>query len=132
MLAESANQMSAALRSVLAQSGCRKYGEREFRRDAKDCMVEMIKEALAHNVDPGTPFFGFVVVEGVAIVTIFDDPFEIYVFSCDERELVGAFENKFAMRDVGPCKQLLATQFKKTTPDVAAARPIAQLWMESD
>jgi len=132
MQAESTNQISATLRSVLAQAGCRKYGERELRRDAKECMVEVTREALKHEVDPGTPFFSFVVSEGVAIVTIFDDPFEIYVFSCDESELVRAFKSQFAMRDVGPCKQLLATQYGKTAPDVAAARSLAQLWMESD
>jgi len=132
MLAESTNQISAALRSILAQVGDRAYGERELRRDAKECMVDMMRDALDRGADPATPFFTFVVSDSVAIFLIFDDPFEIYVFSCEERELIRTFENQFAMRDVGPCKQLLATRYGKAAPDVAAARSLAQLWIESD
>src|SRR5215467_6026009 len=130
MLAESTKQISDALRSILAHVGSRAYGERELRREAKECMVDMMRDALDREADPAAPFFNFVVSDGVAIFLIFDDPFEIYVFSCDERELIRTFENQFAMRDVGPCKQLLATRYGKVAPDIAAARALAQLWLE--
>jgi len=132
MLAETTSQISAALRSVLAQAGSRTYGERELRREAKECMGGMWRDALNHRVDPARPFFSFVVSDGIAIFTIFDDPFEIYVFPCEERELIRTFEDEFAMRDVGLCKQLLATRHGKEAPDVAAARSLAQLWMEAE
>jgi DNA-binding winged helix-turn-helix (wHTH) protein len=100
-----------------------KYGEAELRRDARKCL-----KGLGWTPQP---FFNFVIVEGVAIFTIFDDPFEIYIFSCDEFELIRKFD-EFAMIDVGPCKQLLATRYGKMAPDVAAARSLAQLWIEGD
>jgi hypothetical protein len=123
MRAESEHQISAALQSALAQAGCVKYREPELRRDAKKCLKGL-------GWTPG-PFFNFVIAEDVAIFTIFDDPFEFYIFPCDEPELIRSFDF-FAMRDVGPCKQYLAARYGKMAPDIVAARSLAQLWMESD
>jgi hypothetical protein len=132
MLAESTHQISAALRSVLARAGSRTYGERDVWQEARKCMIIMTRNALDQAIDPASPFFNFTVSNGIAVFTFFDDPFEFYIFSCDEHELIRTFEDRFAMRDVGPCKQYLATRYGKRAPDVAAARSLAQLWMESD
>jgi hypothetical protein len=123
MLAESAHQISAALQSAIAQAGCLKYSEPELRRATKKCLKGL-------GWTP-RPFFNFVIAEDVAIFQIFDDPFEFYIFPCDERELIRTFDF-FAMREVGPCKEYLATRYGKTSPDIVAARSLAQLWMESD
>ena len=110
-----------------------KYGEAELRRDAKRCMVELWRDDLNHGGDPTIPYYNFVIADGVAVFTIYDDPFEIYIFSCDERELIRTFDEiGGAMRDVGPCKRLLAARYGIVEPVVVAARSLAQLWMESD
>ncbi len=70
------------------------------------------------------------IAEEVAAFTFFEEQFSVYVFACDEYELINATE-PLALCDTDACKALLAERFGKKTPDLAIPRALAESWLSS-
>jgi len=90
----------------------------------------MYTDIIEHGGKIEDPFFNYVVKSDIAIFTVFDDPFLIYAFTCDEPTLIRDFE-RFAMSEVKQCKEHLAATYNKVLPDIEVRRSIAELWMET-
>jgi hypothetical protein len=69
-------------------------------------------------------------VEGVAVFTFFESDFSVYVFGCDEYEVINE-TSPLAMADTDACKSLLASKHGKLKPDLVIARGFAESWLSS-
>ena len=58
--------------------------------------------------DIASQFVNFIITHDVAIFTIFDDPFLVYVVPCTERQMI-ADTDAFDMSEVSEHIELLAT-----------------------
>lgn len=105
-----------------------RYSVADLRRDTRACRDDIHKDTSQHGGDIAEPFFNFVVVDGVAIFTLFESSFSVYVVSCKESELI-AQTNSLAMIDVSAVRDLLAREYGKSAPDAALPRSIGELWL---
>lgn len=122
------NEFELRLGELLANAGCSKYGVRDLHRDAKECRDYVYADSIAHGQSASDPFFNFIVAEGVAMFTFFEFDFAVYLFHCDEFQLISDTE-PLAMSDTDACKLLLARKYGKREPDLTIARGLAECWL---
>jgi hypothetical protein len=124
------NDFESRLAALLAEAGCVKYSVRDLHRDSKQCRDGIYADDIAHAKSAPAPFFNFIVAEGVAVFTFFEADLGVYVFRCDESELIHE-TTPFAMTDTNACKSLLAIKYGKLAPDLALSRGLAEYWLSS-
>lgn len=122
-----AQELADDLSSLLAQFGTT-MTESAIRRATKQCRDDIYADTLAHGGRVEDPFFNFVTSKGVAVFTFFESDFSLYVFRCDEAELI-AETNRFAMSDTAECKAYLAANHQKPEPDIVAPRSVCEHWL---
>jgi hypothetical protein len=127
---ESLDEFESRLSAILAGAGSHCYGVADLRRDARDCRDDIYQDASQHGGDIAEPFFNFVVVDGVAVFALFESNFSVYVVSCEESELIER-TNKLAVIDVDACRDILAREYGKSSPDAALPRSLGELWLSA-
>ena len=125
---DSLDDFETRLAARFAEAGMRRYNVANLRQETRDCRDDIYKDASQHGGDIAEPFFNFVIVDGVAIFTLFDSDFSVYVVSCVESELI-VQTNNLAMVDVGAVRDLLAREYGKSDPDAALPRSMGELWL---
>jgi hypothetical protein len=123
------DELTKALSSGLAEAGTN-LSERQLAKETRECRDEIYADTLTHGGNIEDPFFNFTIIDSVAVFTIFDDPFEFYIFPCDERAVISKCESDFAMVDVESCRRYLRSHFGKDQADVSVPRSLAEAWME--
>ncbi|WP_233214877.1 hypothetical protein [Rhodopirellula bahusiensis] len=116
--------VSAALR----QAGCDTFTASNLRRHTREVRDDIYADEVAHGSDIAAPFVNFIITHDVAIFTIFDDPFLVYVVPCTEREMISDTD-AFAMAEISEHIELLATKYGKSTPDASISRTLAESWL---
>ncbi len=124
------HEFESRLAVLLEEAGCSKYSVQDLLRDTKHCRDGICADSVAHGESAADPFFFFIAVEGAAVFTFFESDFSVYVFRCDEHELVSQTDS-LALADTDACKSLLARECGKTEPDVTIARGLAEYWFSS-
>jgi hypothetical protein len=124
----SLDEFESRLSALIAEAGSHRYSVADLRRDTRDCRDDIYQDTSQHGDDIAEPFFNFVVVDGVAVFTLFESNFSVYVVSCEESELI-AQTNRLAMIDVDACRDLLAREYGKSAPDAALPRSLGELWL---
>lgn len=124
------NDFELRLGELLSDAGCLKYGVRDFHRDTKQCRDNIYADDIGYGESAGDPFFNFVLAEGVAVFTFFELDLALYVFRCNEYELINDI-TPFGMADTDACKLLLAGKYGKTGPDLVLSRGLAEYWLSS-
>ncbi|MCA9120597.1 MAG: hypothetical protein KDB11_10460 [Planctomycetales bacterium] len=125
---DSLNDFESRLSARLAEAGMHRYSVADLRRETRDCRDFIYKDTSQHGGDIAEPFFNFVVVDGVAVFTLFEVDFSVYIAPCQESELI-AQTNSLAIIDVAAVRDLLAREYGKSVPDAALPRSIAELWL---
>lgn len=125
---DSLDEFESCLSALLAEAECHCYALADLRRDARDCRDDIYQDTSQHGGDIAEPFFNFVVVDGVAVFTLFESNLSVYVVSCEESELIDQ-TNRLAMIDVDACRDLLAREYGKSMPDAALPRSLGELWL---
>ena len=121
----------AALEALLRRAGCVHYSADEARADAQECSREIRADTLAHGAAADRPFFSFVVTENVGIFTFYEPSLSIFVVPGDEMSLRSHFD-ALAMVDVEPARELLASQFGKSAPDLTLDEVSTRAWLRGD
>lgn len=116
--------VSAALRDA----GCDTFTTSDLQRHTREVRDDIYADEVAHGGNIATPFVNFIITHDVAIFTIFDDPFLVYVVPCTEREMI-ADTDAFAMSEVSEHIELLAKKYGKSAPDATIPRPLAESWL---
>lgn len=124
------NEFESRLRVLLAEAGCVRYGVSDLHRDTRECRDGIYADDTAHGQLPDSSFYYFIVAEGVAVFTFFESDFSVYVFRCDEHDLITETD-PLALDDTDACKALLASKYRKTKPDLVIARGLAENWLSS-
>lgn len=122
-----AHEFAEALTALLAGFGTTTT-EPVIRRATKECRDDIYADTLAHGGRSEDPFFNFVIAEGVAVFTFFESDFSLYVFRCNETDLISQ-TNRFAMSDTAECKAYLAEVHQKSLPDLVVSRPVCEHWL---
>lgn len=125
---DSLDEFESLLSALLADAGSNRYRVADLRRDARDCRDDIYKDRSQHRGEIAEPFFNFVVADGVAVCTVFESIFSVYVVSCEESELI-AQTDRLAVIDVDACRDLLAREYGKSEPDAALSRSLGELWL---
>lgn len=115
------------LRSLLQKCGSQVSLEK-VRADVRECKDEIYADDVAHGKSIGDPFWNFTIHENVAIFTFFENDFSLYVFLCDQAELIRLMK-PLAMIETEECKSLIAQRFGKRKPDLQIPRAAAELWL---
>jgi hypothetical protein len=124
------DEFESRLRELLREAGCVRYGVPDLIADTKQCRDEIYSDTVAHGGSVSSPFFDFVIVEGVAVFTFFESDFSVYVFACNELELINV-TGALAMTDTDACKLLLEKKYGKPKPDLVIARGLVEHWLSS-
>ena len=100
----------------------------EITDEARECLEEFTADNIENDEDPEQPFFTYMIGDDVAVFMFFDDPFQLYVFPCDEQQLIVTVERDFAMVDVDECRQFLLDD-EGREPDLELGLALAKEWM---
>ena len=96
------DELMKALASRLEDTGT-DFSERRLAAEMRACRDEIYADTLAHDGRIEDPFFNLIVIDSVAVFAFFDEPFDFYIFHCDEREVITK-ESELAMVEVEPCR----------------------------
>ncbi|EMB13333.1 hypothetical protein RE6C_05942 [Rhodopirellula europaea 6C] len=125
------DDLSSFERSVsaaLLQAGCDTFTASDLQRHTREVRDDIYADELAHGGDIASPFVNFIITHDVAIFTIFDDPFLVYVIPCTEREMISDTD-AFAMFEVPEHIELLANKYGRSAPDATISRSLAETWL---
>ena len=103
--------------------------EPDLRRATKECRDDIYNDQITHRGRIDSPFFNFIVADGLAIFTFFETDFSVYLVRCNEAELISQTE-RFAMIDTLECKSYLASQHQKLQPDLVVTRNVCEQWSD--
>ncbi len=65
------NELQSRLETLLEGAGCSRYTVRDLHRDTRQCRDDIYADNLARGESPASPFYNFIVAEGVAVFTLF-------------------------------------------------------------
>jgi hypothetical protein len=123
------DEFESHLLALFAEAGCSKYTVSDLHRDTKQCRDDIHADCVAHGGSIGGAFFNFIIApNGVAIFTFFEVDFSVYVFACNEYEVINE-TSVLAMADTGECRRLLVEKFGKKSPDLVIAWSLADYWL---
>lgn len=118
------------LDTLLRNAGCERYTARQALADAAERWREIRQDDVAHGKSGEEPFFNFVVAEGVGIFTLYGTDVVFYVIPGDEWDFRDRFE-PLAMSEVESARAILASDFKRSAPDLTVEAPLSRAWLSS-
>jgi len=74
---DSLDEFEFRLKARLAEAGMNRYSLADLRRDSRDYRDDICRDVTQHGGDIAEPFFNFVVVDGIAIFTLFESNFSV-------------------------------------------------------
>ena len=117
-----------SITDALAQCGCERFTVSDLHRYTRETRQHIYADNVAHGEDIAAPWVTLIIADGVAIFTVFDDPFLVYIVPCVEREMISDTD-AFAMCEVAEHINLLRTKYNKTDPDASISRAVAESWL---
>ena len=122
------NSFERSVSAALRNAGCDTFTASDLQPHTREVRDDIYADEVAHGGDIASPFVSFIITHDVAIFTIFEDPFLVYVVPCTEGEMI-ADTDAFAMSEVSKHIELLATKYDKPAPDAVIPRSLAEWWL---
>jgi hypothetical protein len=116
------------LDALLRDAGCERYTARQALADAAECWRDVRQDHIAHGGSGEEPFFNFVVAEGVGVFATYGSEVDFYVVRGDEWDFRCRFET-LAMTEVQPAREILASDFNRSEPDLTIDGPLSRAWL---
>jgi hypothetical protein len=118
------------LDTLLREAGCERYSARQALADAAECWRDIRQDDIAHGGSGEEPFFNFVVAEGVGTFALYGAGVDFYVIPGDESDFRRRFE-PLAMTEVDAARAILASEFKRSLPDLSVEPTLSHAWLLS-
>ena len=82
---EDLSSFERSVSAALIQAGCDTFTTSDLQRNTREVRDDIYTDEVAHGGDIAAPFVNFIITHDVAIFTIFDGPFLVYVVPCAKR-----------------------------------------------